>query len=192
MTQFINLQTFPHDDLTFRAHVEAAQVRIGQWLRPRIEAEIRVAYPAAVVHRSEALAQFDPDVATWYAYRDGHFEPSAADDEWWLDPDLARTVLSRDGTYLDANQAAADLFGVSCQGIVGARAGSFTRHEGGQEIERRLFALLDEVGTLHSTAVVVRPDGEEWQMEFHTTRLETADRFVTVMRRTPSEASPQV
>jgi PAS domain S-box-containing protein len=183
LTSSVVLQTFPHDDLVFRVHVEAAQARIGKWLRPEIEAEIRAAYPAAVVRPAEMLAQSEPGVVRWYAYRDGHFEPAAAEADWWDDPELARTVTSGD-RYVEANQAAADLFGVSREEIVGARSGSFVRHENNEEVRARFYTLLAEVGMLHSTAVVVRPDGEEIPIEYRITR-EAPGEYVSVRRRLP-------
>ena len=71
------------------------------------------------------------------------------------------------GKYVEANAAAAALFGVGRRRISGKPAGSFTRHEASEEFGRRLFATLAESGALHSTAVVKRPDGEEWSIEFH-------------------------
>jgi PAS domain S-box-containing protein len=183
------LQTFPHDDLAFRVHVEAAQARIGKWLRAEIEAEIRAAYPAAVVRPAELLAQAEPGVATWYAYRDGHFEPAAPEADWWDDPELARTVTSED-RYVEANQAAADLFGVSREAILGARSGSFVRHGNDDEVRTRFYALLSAVGVLHSTAIVVRPDGEEFPIEYRITR-EAPGQYVSVRRRLPKRPAPQ-
>lgn len=54
------------------------------------------------------------------------------------------------------------------------------RHEGSPDVARRLFAKLAETGFLRSTAIVVRPDGEERAIEFHTRRVREV--YVTVMR----------
>ena len=89
------------------------------------------------------------------------------------------------GKYVEANAAAAAaaLFGVGRRRISGKPAGSFTRHEASEEFGRRLFATLAESGALHSTAVVKRPDGEEWSIEFHMRPMPAADGYVVVMRR---------
>jgi PAS domain S-box-containing protein len=186
MAPTILLHTFPHDDVAFRLRVEAAQSRIGKWAREPLQAEVRLEYPSAVVHQAEPIAESQPGVVTWYAYRDGRVA-TAPTPEWWREPDLPRTVVSEDRHYIDANDGAADLFGVTREQIIGAPAGSFTRHQNYVEVSRRVFAVLQEVGVLHSTAIVVRPDGEEFPIEYHTTRASVPGAFVTVMRRLPKE-----
>lgn len=177
----VQLLTFPHDDLAFRAHVEAARERVGGWLAPSIEEAIREAYPAAVVRRASRLAEVEGVI--WYAYRDGRVVPRERDERWWLEPDLPRTVIDEDGRYLDANPGAVDLFGVSREEILAGRAGDFTRHEADAEVARRLFALLRETGRMDSTAIVKRPDGSEWSIEFHVESGPDPRTYVTAMRR---------
>jgi PAS domain S-box-containing protein len=178
----IQVITFPHYDLAFRAHVEAAQAAAGRWDGDLVEQEIRLAYPAAVVRRAHPLAELSATKETWYAYRDGEITPDRVGD-WWVDERLPQTVIDAAGMYVEANAAAAALFGVSRRKIIGKPAGSFTRHEANEEVGRRLFAALAEAGTLHSTAVVARPDGEEWSIEYHMRPTPAADGYVVVMRR---------
>jgi PAS domain S-box-containing protein len=100
-----------------------------------------------------------------------------------VDEGLPRTIVGAAGKYVEANAAAAALFGVSRHKIIGKPAGSVTRHEANEEVGRRLFATLAATGALHSTAVVTRPDAEEWSIEFHMRPTEAADGYVVVMRR---------
>jgi PAS domain S-box-containing protein len=179
----IQVITFPHDDLAFRDHVEAAQAVAGRWDGELVEREIRQAYPAAVVRRAHPLAELSPLKETWYAYRDGEISSGEQMGEWWADKGLPQTIVGAAGKYVEANAAAAELFGVSRRRIIGKPAGSFTRHEANDEVGRRLFATLAEAGALHSTAVVTRPDGEEWSIEFHMRPTPAADGYVVVMRR---------
>jgi PAS domain S-box-containing protein len=179
----IRVITFPHDDVAFRAHVSAAQASLGRWDAPAINEEIRKAYPSAVVQESNVMAQFESGQQTFYAYRDGALKPTPDEGEWWHDESLPRTAVTASGAYVEANDAAAELFGVSHDEILAARSGEFTRNEGTDELRERLFAALTETGSLNSTAVVVRPDGEEWPVQFHTERRADEDRYVTVMRR---------
>jgi PAS domain S-box-containing protein len=177
--------TFPHDDHAFRAHVDAARAAVGGWDPARIEAEIRLAYPNAVVRAADQFGQLEVGSRRWYVYRDGGIGSAVSSDEWWRDETLPRTVMTADGRYVDANDAAAELFGCSREAIRAGRAGDFTRHEAGDEVVSRLFATLRDTGRLHSTAVVVRPDGTQWPIEFHVSPVTpAADRYVTVMRRT--------
>jgi PAS domain-containing protein len=183
MANRLRVITFPHDDGAFRVHIEAAQAALGKWDPDRIADAVRRAYPTVSIRSAHGLARLTPDEQVFYAYRDGRADAAWADGEWWLDPDLPRTWMTQAGDYVDANEAAADLFGVVIDGIRNRPAGSFTRHEHDPEIGARLFALLVETGVLHSTAVVVRPDGEEWPIEFHTSQSADTDLFSTVMRR---------
>lgn len=179
----VRLATFPPADHAFRAHVEAAVDRLGPGELAGVQAEVRGAYPAAVVRPRDAMAGFAIGAETWYAYRDGSVGSDTSEGEWWLDQSLPQARLSAEGRYVDANEAAADLFGVERERIVGSAAGAFTRHESDEEIARRLFALLAESGELQSTAVVLRPDGETWPIEFHMARSSPAGEYVSVMRR---------
>jgi PAS domain S-box-containing protein len=182
LVRSIQVITFPHDDVAFRAHVEAAQAVAGRWDGELVEQEVRQAYPSAVVRRAHPLAELSSAQQTWYVYRDGEITP-AQNGEWWVDDGLPRTIVGAAGTYTEANEAAAALFGVSRRKIIGAPAGSFTRHEANEEVGRRLFAALAQAGAVHSTAVVTRPDGEEWSIEFHMRPTAAADGYVVVMRR---------
>ncbi len=177
--------TFPQDDLAFRAHVDAARAALARWDPGRVEAQIRLAYPNAVVRAADRFGQLESGWRTWYVYRDGGIGAAASDDPWWLDETLPRTVMAADGRYVDANHAAADLFGCTRDAVCAGRAGDFTRHESDGEVASRLFATLRDTGRLHSTAIVVRPDGTEWPIEFHVTATTPrGDQYVTVMRRT--------
>jgi PAS domain S-box-containing protein len=179
----IQVITFPHDDRAFRAHVEAAQAVAGRWDGDAVEQELRLAYPAAVVRRAHPLAELSPGQETWYVYRDGEIAIGERVGEWWTDDGLPQAVVGADGKYVEANAAAAQLFGVARRRILGKPAGSFTRHEANEEVGRRLFAALADGGALHSTALVTRPDGEEWPIEYHMRPTPAADGYVVVMRR---------
>jgi PAS domain-containing protein len=181
----VRVTTFPTSDVAFRAHVDTALDRLGRCRPPDLELQIRAAYPGAIVRVRTAMAEMWPsvDTETWYAYRDGTVRP-ADDAEWWLDESLPRTLVAADGSYIDANDAAADLFGVPRDEILAAKAGAFTRHEGSDDVGRRLFQVLAETGGLDSTAVVLRRDGEEWPIAFHMSQATEPDRYITVMRRT--------
>jgi PAS domain S-box-containing protein len=183
LTRSIHVITFPHEDAAFRAHVEAAQAAAGRWDGEVVERDIREAYPAAVVRRAQRLAELSPGVETWYVYRDGEIVAGQHSADWWLDGAAAEAVVDARGRYVEANAAAAQLFGVSRRRIIGKPAGTFTRHEANEEVGRRLFAALAETGTLQSTAVVKRPDGEEWPIEFHMRPTPAADGYLVVMRR---------
>jgi PAS domain-containing protein len=152
------VSTVPHADLAFRAHVEWALEQSAVNDPADLERYLRDAYPDVRVHPRIALADLGGERA-WYAYRDG--SPSYADGDWWSTPGLATFEIDATGTYVKANAAAADLVGRAIEDIVGARVGSLTRHGSADDPGQRAFDVLSERGWLESTAVVVRPDGNE-------------------------------
>lgn len=177
----ITIITVPSTDRAFRVHVDVAAAETRGLTPELLTSEVRRGYPDASVHVSSDLASLG-EAPRWYVYRDRTLAREPRDAEWWRDESLPRTVIDARGIYLDANEAAAQLFGVLREKIVGAPSGSFTRHGDSEELARRLIGVLTEVGRLSSTAVVVRPDGEEIPIEFHTSRAGHSDGFITVMR----------
>ena len=174
--------TVPSRDLAFRVHVEAAMCGEGGSAPDALEAALRQAYPHVVVHASDTLGTIVPDEARWYVYRDPDgAEATATPAPWWDDLSLARTVIGADGRYIEANESAARLFGVSREQIIGATAGVFTKHARSDIVRDRLFEKLRSIGELCSTAVVVRPDGSEQDIDFHTSRSASGE-CTTVMR----------
>ena len=111
-----------------------------------LEARLREAYPSAVANASNSLGSLVADDTRLYVYRDRNAARQPLPADWWRDETLARTVVDGEGRYLDANVAAARLFGVDRSTIVGSPAGRFTRHEGGDNIGRRLFETLARYG----------------------------------------------
>lgn len=178
----VNVVTIPSADRAFRAHVDAAIEDLGLRDVPALEARLREAYPTAVLHVSSVMGSLAGDDARLYAYRDRDAARQPLPGDWWCDETLPRTVVNDEGRYLDANDAAARLFGVDRSTIVGSTAGRFTRHEGSEDVARRLFDTVARYGEMASTAVVVRPNGELVPIEFHMRRLAAGTEYLTVMR----------
>jgi PAS domain S-box-containing protein len=101
---------------------------------------------------------------------------------------LPRATVGRDGRYTDANEAAADLFGVERSEIIGQPVGSFTAHEIDDEMGARLLGLASGIRVLTSTAVVTRPNGERWPIEFEVWGADNGHR-VTMRRIGPAVLS---
>ena len=178
----VNVVTIPSADRAFRAHVDAAIEDLGLRDVPALEARLREAYPTAALHVSSDLGSLGGDDARLYAYRDRDAARQPLPGDWWRDETLPRTVVNDEGRYLDANDAAARLFGVDRSTIVGATAGRFTRHAGSENVARRLFETVTRYGEMASTAVVVRPNGELVPIEFHMRRVAAGTEYLTVMR----------
>jgi PAS domain S-box-containing protein len=178
----VKLISFPRDDAAFEAHVEFARETVGTGDLDGFVGRLRSAYPLARVSPAMPVARLDPTVETWYVYRDGSIHARRDDQAWQDEQAVAQAVIGPDGTYVDANDEAAALLGVPRDAIIGQPAGSFTTHEPEPAIRDALLALARRIGRLASTAVVVRPDGEQWPIEFVVKTLRDGHHTVTMRR----------
>jgi PAS domain-containing protein len=136
-------------------------------------------YPHLRVRPQSSLAGFGQSAL--YVFRDGDALAHDDDDSWIDEPSTARVVSDASGTYVDANQAAAALFGVSCAEIIGRRAGDFTRPDARVDAGR-LWELLERTGRLRSFALVSAAQGER-RVEFITIKDDGGPgRNVTYLR----------
>jgi len=162
------LSIFPRDE-ALRAHAETALDVLVTCLPEELERELRATYPAVSVRPKSDAAQVGHEGPCWYVFREGGVR-AAPPPDWWLEPDLPTFVIGDDGAYLDANDAAATLVGLTVERIVGARIGSFTRHEATDAAGMRVFETLALKGTIESTAVVVPANEEERPVDYRVTR----------------------
>jgi len=129
---------------------------------------LRSVHPAVTATVRSEMAGFGGPVV--YVYRDGTAVPTPSHDEWIGDPATARLVTDASGTYVDANEAAATLFGVSRADVIGRPAGAFTKPDARVRDADALWRALATTGRLHSRAVVCHPDGTHVRVEFLTIR----------------------
>jgi PAS domain S-box-containing protein len=181
----VRIVTFPRDDAAFEAHVNVARAQLKTWDAATIVDRVRAAYPLVQARLADRAAHLDPLTKVWYVFRDGAIRPPTRDLSWADDPDVPRAVLSHEGLYCDVNDAAAALFGVSRDEVIGKPAGSFTSHEPEPELGDHLLGIAESEGQLRSTAVVTRRDGETWPIEFVVRPTREGDHVVS-MRRLPS------
>jgi PAS domain S-box-containing protein len=177
--------SFPATDAVFAERVreivrdgrsDAAEVA-GTLMR-----RLRVLHPHVSTSLRSEVAGFGED-AVVYVFRDGSVLPPIDRADWIDDPAVARVVTDATGRYLDANAAAATLFGVTVEQIVGASAGTFTRADTRIEDPAALWRALAKVGSLRSVSIVQCADGSERAVEFVTTRDgDGPGRNVTVLR----------
>lgn len=138
-------------------------------------------YPRVAIRLREGFAGFGQPVA--YVFRDGTALPEGHDLRWAEEPGVARVVTDGSGTYVEANAAAAELFGVSAADIVGRPAGTFTRPDARIRDAAALWADLQETGRLHSLALLQAPGGRTRHVEFITVRDAAGPgRTVTALR----------
>jgi PAS domain S-box-containing protein len=176
---------FPTDDLVFAQHVKEI-LRDGidasaDGAIERLRDRLRRVYPKADARLRAEVAGFGRSPVV-YVFRDGTARQTF-DDTWIDDPATARLVSDPSGAYVDANDAAAALFGVARDAIVGRQTGSFTRPDTRIEDRDALWRALAAKGRLHSLALVQRSDGSEISIEFVT--IQDGDgpgRNVTVLR----------
>lgn len=176
---------FPSDDLVMAQRIkevlrESTDESLDEAIA-RVRERLRPVYPQVDVRLRAEVAGFGKAPVV-YVFRDGTARQTFSDA--WIDaPATARLVSDPSGTYVDANDEAALLFGVARDAIIGRRAGSFTRPDTRIEDTDALWRALAAKGRLHSLALVQRPDGSEIAVEFVTIRDgDGPGRNVTVLR----------
>ena len=118
-----------------------------------------------------------------YVFRDGSLSATLIADDWIDDPGTARLVTDPSGTYVEANERAARLFGRTADEIVGRDAGTFTRPDARVEHAEILWRALEQTGRLHSLAMINCADGSETPVEFVTVKDDDGPgRNVTYLR----------
>ncbi len=142
---------------------------------------LRVVFPRAVVRPLGRLLGFGPHTEVLLVYRDGEQSPYA-DVPWWDGPDVARITLIGD-QYVEANEAAAALHGVTRDQLLASRLGRY-RMAGGDRAW--LSAILQRTGMLHTTTTLRLRDGEPVEVEYRAVVSPADPRRVEVaMRATP-------
>lgn len=160
------LLCFPPDDAVLVHHVRRV-IDEGAARPSDAEAKLREVYPRIVVRQRDALAGFGE--TAWYVYRDGRRSPFGGD-RWWTSPEAARVVVGPDGGYLEANEPALELLGVTRAELAASHAGDFTT-PATRSFVPWLTRLLEDTGTLHSTAILrPRNRSEDVHVEFHLER----------------------
>ncbi len=182
----LNILCFPADDEVLRKRVRDSVDKVeepsAKAAREALRSRLRIVYPRAEVRIRDPLAGFgEPTV---YVFRDGGIASSLGSDSWREEPTSARLVTNDQGMYVDANDAAVELLGVTRDQIVGQPAGSFTKPDARIEDAAGLWDLLTTSGRLHSLAVVSHPGGRDVRVEFITVRDgDGKGRHVTWLRR---------
>jgi PAS domain S-box-containing protein len=184
--------TFPQDDAVLaervREIVAEEEPRTADETRATLETHLRAVHPRVTIRQRSDLAGFGQ--AALYVFRDGS-AVSELDDTWVDEPTSARVVTDESGTYVDANDAAAELFGLPREAIIGRRPGDFTRPDARIHDADELWRRLAETGRLHSLAVVSGSSANDGTLvEFVTIRDGDGDgpgRTVTVLRPLPQE-----
>ncbi len=124
-----------------------------------------MSYPNAVVRARETLAALGGGVA-WYAYRDGRYSPFTEQQEpWWEAADAAWICIDAEGRYVDANDVALALIGIDLETLRTMGTGALTDPAVRPNVPW-IWALLEDVGTLHSTSILVTPDGRRVPVEY--------------------------
>lgn len=176
---------FPSDDVVLAERVREMLRSAppgGRVAQPeRLRESLRRIYPRLDVRLRDPLGGFGE--RTLYVFRDGAATGQLGPEEWIRDDATARLVIDDAGRYVEANVAAAELFGASEEEILGQGAGAFTEPDARIEDAQELWRLLESNGRLHSLAVVCRPNGDQVRVEFLTLRDGAGDgQHVTYLR----------
>jgi|GEM_PF-4051816 len=183
----VSLLCFPPHDLVF---AEFAARRLDS-LEPkdpeRLQAVLAQNFPDAVVRAREPLAALGAGVA-WYAYRDGRYSPFTDTDPWWEVEGAACIVIDAEGRYVDANRPALELIGIDLPTLRTMRTGELTDAAVRPTVPW-ILALLEDVGTLHSTSILVTPDGRRVPVEYRIVLGDVGEgRSMSYLRAVPMEA----
>jgi PAS domain-containing protein len=156
-----------------------------------LQGSLRTTFPEATVRRRESLASLGSGEA-WYAYRDGRYSPFTDERPWWAVADVARLEIDDDGHYVDANQAAVELIGIDRAGLASLRTGDLTDPAARPDVPW-LWQLLQDVGELHSTSILVTPGGGRIAVEYRLI-LNAAGpgRHVSYLRPVPNDAAEPI
>jgi PAS domain-containing protein len=148
----VTLLCFPPYDRAFMTLANRRLAALATRSPEHLQAALRAAYPGATVRPRHRLAAFLPDTV-WYVYRDGRYSPYAVDDRWWEGDDVARLVVGPDGRYIEANQAALNLLGVSLDALVEMQTGDLV-DPAVAELVPWTWDVVRETGELHATSIL--------------------------------------
>lgn len=177
----------PYDEVLARLAAERLQSLADR--RPdALQASLRQTYPNATVRAREAIASLERAVA-WYVYRDGRYSPFSDDGAWWTNPDVARVEIDDEGRYVEANPRALELIGIDLATLRTLRSGALTVPEARPSVPW-LYQLLEDVGELHSTSMLLTPDGRRIPVEYRLVRGGSpSGATVSYLREVPPEAA---
>jgi PAS domain S-box-containing protein len=165
-------RTFPTSDAIFAERVRDVLQRRSEanaeHVCETIETSLRRVYPQVRASIRTDVAGFGDTVV--YVFRDGSATAPQMAEDWIDDTATARVVTDPSGTYVDANERAERLFGVSAGEMVGTKAGSFTRPDDRVEDAEKVWRALEQTGRLHSLALIRCADGSETHVEYVTVK----------------------
>ncbi len=184
----VSLLCFPPHDVVFAAVSARLLAELSERSQPSLQAALRATYPDAVVRARESLAALGGGEA-WYAYRDGRYSPFTESEPWWEADGAAALTIDAHGRYVDANEAALDLIGVDIETLRTLVSGDLTDPATRPTVPW-IRALLEDVGMLHSTSVLLRRDGRRVPVEYRLVLGAGGDgRAISYLRAVPLDAA---
>lgn len=176
------LEVFPSDDEAFARYARQclAELDHAEPDPKELERLLRRWHGRAVVRVQSDLGRLSAEPA-WYVYRDGVIARSESG--WWQQDGAARLTFDRDGTFLDANEAAATLVGRPREQLVGAHWSTLVGRAAHAVDPQWLWAMLDDGLPVQSTFELARPDGGLSTIEYRSEPTGEPGVFVTHWRR---------
>lgn len=181
------LLCFPPHDLVFAEFAARRLDSLEPKVPERLQTVLAQNFPDAVVRAREPLAAIGAGVA-WYAYRDGRYSPFTDTDPWWEADGAACIAIDAEGHYVDANGPALELIGIDLPTLRTMRTGELTDPAVRPTVPW-IWDLLEDVGALHSTSILVTPDGRRVPVEYRIVLGDSgAGRSMSYLRAVPMEA----
>lgn len=158
------VNTIPSNDAVLRRLVERATATSTLESPEALTEQLRPLYPRVAVF--ERLVSGEHGL---YVYRDGRYEPESPR-TWWAAPDVPCVVVSlKTGNVVNATGSWAELMHEDADGLVGRHYLDFVKPEG-RAVAGTMFEALHTEREVRSEAVVQRPDGTTFLIEFRARR----------------------
>jgi CRP-like cAMP-binding protein len=178
--------SIPGTDSLFRhtvdRHVRAVRGR-GATIRAA-RRSLRQRYPDAELSCQGDGVVRGESVELWFAYRDGRAEANARQATWWDDRGLARVVVDTSGRLIRPNAACRRLLDLPPGNARAITVSDLVSSALYQELWRE-SKRLSATETWDGSLPLRLPSGRRLDIEFHSRRVGTAQRFEVALRSLP-------
>ncbi len=162
--------TFPREDATFAAYVDATIRRLGpaECDDPAaVQRALRQWHTRAIVQPQDELAAFGMGRRAWYIYRDGKAGVRSEQD-WWQAPGVATSRLGEDEVFIDGDAAACALVDRPPGGMAGVPWRDLVPPASRDQDATWLFGGLQDGVPVQSVFDFPRADGSRRVIEYRT------------------------
>ncbi len=154
--------TFPSVDLTFARFVQRVVGERHDWSIEELEHRLRRFLPTTRVHRREISGERPK---YWYVFRDGRIALDSGRD-WWTREAMAHVTLDGEGTFLEVDETAAEIFGRVRADLIGIAYTEVIPEEARADAALMLRSILAS-GSADSLFPLQPSRGDPIMIQFH-------------------------